>query len=203
MIISESPRELRVRSATYSMATAVVILALSACSAPGAENSPDPFPERPYTLDIARIDPCSALTSAQAQQRGAETGGPKDVDLGLGGRSTACGWNNFDDGYGYNFQTIGVDARQALSAPGTTRVETVNGFGAAMNVVDESTGYAGPGIPLTCQLTIDVNQGQAVRVQVQSSNTKSFNNKQAEAETCDRAKSLAGDVLTTLTNQQR
>lgn len=195
---------LSIKSTTLALTATTLALSLIACSGPAeGGTAAGRFPDRPFSLDVTRIDPCSALTTEQALRRGAESGGPKDVNLGLSSPSKACGWNNFEDGYGYNFQTLDAGAEEALSAPGVNTVETVAGFGAVKNVVDESTGYAGPGIPLVCQLIIDVNEGQAVRVQVQSSNTKSFGNEQASTETCNRAEDLARDVMTTLASQQR
>lgn len=202
-MITRGKRKRPARTIPYLTVIATGTLILGACSGPGVNPADGgPFPARPYTLDVTQIAPCSTLTEEQARERGAESGGPGEADVGAGKPSRTCGWNNFEDGYGYNFQTVEADASQALAAPGAT-VEVVNGFGAVLNVPDESALFAGPGIPLICQLTIDVNNAESIRVQVQSSDPGSFGVEKAKIDTCGRAKVLASDVLTTLASQQR
>lgn len=175
-----------------------------ACAAPNPLPSgtpPGPFPARPYTIDVVKIDPCSVLTADQARQRGARKGRPVTVDVGVGAPSNGCGWTNFDDGYRYNFQTIEADAALSLQMPGTS-VTVIDGFGAALNVPDQSQMFSGPGIPLICQMTIDVNTDQAIRVQVQSDDNSSYGSAPEQEKSCARVQTFAHDVLSTLSSQQ-
>lgn len=188
-----------------ALLTAAGVLAgfVVACSAPSPPAAPaGPFPPRPYAIDVTKIDPCTALTKDQARQRGARNGVPGAADLGVDAPSKACGWTDFDDGYGYNVQTIEADASRALPMPGSS-VTVIDGFGAVLNVPDESALFAGPGIPLLCQMTIDVNTDQAIRVQVQSDDTQSYGSAPEQQESCGRVQTLAHDVLSTLASQQR
>lgn len=159
------------------------------------------FPPRPYAIDVTKVDPCTALDAAQVRQRGAQKGTPRTADVGVDEPSKACGWTNVDDGYGYNVQTIEADASRALPMPGSS-LTVIDGFGSVLNVPGETT-YTGPGIPLLCQMTIDVNTDQAIRVQVQSDDTQSYGSAPEQQESCGRVHTLAHDVLSTLASQQR
>lgn len=170
------------------------------CSQPAADPpSSGPFPPRPADLDINLIDPCSVVSAEQRKELGVDARDGGMADVGVGAPSKACGWRNFDTGYGYNFQTIPTGADRALTVPGST-LQSVNGFGSVQNFPEEGSG---PGIPPTCQLTIDVNDGQAVRIQVESSDTSDTGSPQALADSCSRAQAFARDVMTTLVNQQQ
>lgn len=186
------------------VAVALAVTLTPGCSmavdTPPTPSPPDrPLPARPTGLDIGEIDPCSVLDDQQRLQLGVRAGKAKDTELGVGEPSRGCAWRNNDTGFGYNFQTIRIEADRALTVPGSM-VRTINGFGAVQNSPEESSG---PGIPPTCQLTIDVNDGQAVRVQVQSSDSESSESRQVRDDTCMRAESFARSVMTTLVNQQR
>lgn len=176
------------------------------CALPGtgggsddpARSTSSPFPARPIGLEISKIDPCSLLTTEQQREIGVKPGRAGRVNVGVGEPSNTCGWTD-DEGYRYNFQTIRADASQALTVPGSA-VRDVAGFGAAQNRPEM---YQGPGIPPTCQLTVDINDGQAVRMQVQSSDTDESRSGQLLDEACRRVDAFATDVMTTLVNQQR
>ncbi|MBW0106347.1 DUF3558 domain-containing protein [Pseudonocardia sp. KRD291] len=172
-------------------------IAVAGCSGPSS-TAPSPFPPRPAELRTADIDPCSVITDTDRRRLGVERGTAGESDVGIGAPSRTCGWRNFDDGYGYNVQTIPTAAGAALSVPGST-VRTVNGFGAVENVPAD---YQGPGIPPACQLTIDVGEEQAVRVQVQSSDTRASGSPEALAEACSRANALAHSVMRNLVAAQ-
>lgn len=171
---------------------------LAACSGSSSEANADPFPERPLNIQLTKIDPCSALSAVQRQQLGVERGEGDAREVG-GLPTRTCTWTNYKDRFGYNLQTVPIDAEEALGFSGAT-VQLVNGFGAAQNTPED---YQGPGIPFLCQLTIDVNDNEGVRVQAQSSDTSSRDSSQSRAETCSRANAFARAVMTTLVNQQR
>lgn len=181
-----------------------VILAALLVSAGCASNPPDRaaavnvFPDRPSNLDITRIQPCSAVSTEARKQLGLEEGKAGRLIVS-GVPSEACGWQNFSTGYGYNVQTARLDAERALTDPGST-VTVINGFGAVQNA---PKGLTGQGIPPGCQLTIDVNDGQLVRVQVQPGDPDQSESQQARNESCARVITFATDVMTTLVNQQR
>lgn len=192
-------RTVRLSAALGALTLCAVACTGSTPSSPAAP--PGPFPPRPYVIDVTKIDPCSALTPAQARQRDARKGPPRTVDLGVGRPSKACGWSNDDEKYRYNFQTIEADAALALQAPGTNSVISVDGFGAVLNVSGESN-VTGSGIPQLCQITIDVNTNQSIRVQVGGADTTTYGSQAEIKESCDRVRVLAHDVLTTLSSQQ-
>ena len=184
-----------------ALAASVVAIAIlpSCATAPdtdkGASNE---FPARPAAVEISAIDPCSVLSEEVRKRLGLQRGVARTANVGTGEVSRGCSWVNTDDRYGYNFQTIPTGAADALKAPGSS-VQIISGFGAVQNRPDE---YQGPGIPPACQLTIDVNDGQAVRVQVQSSDTDDSRAGELLAEACQRSRSFATDVMSTIVDQQ-
>lgn len=157
------------------------------------------FPPRPAAIDIAKIDPCAVLSDSFRKDLGVDAGTPRTANVGTVDASRGCTWVNTEDGFGYNFQTIPTSAADALKAPGSV-VQEVRGFGAVRNSPDE---YQGPGIPPACQLTIDVNDRQAVRVQVQSSETDNSRAEELLGEACKRSTAFAADAMSTILSQQR
>lgn len=198
MTTGETRRSFSRFAAPLSMVI-VVITSQTACSViASSPESSTPFPDRPAAIDIARIDPCSVLSGSQRSAMGVDGGTPRTADVGVGSASRGCAWINSNEGYGYTFQTIPVGAEAALESPGSS-LQVVNGFGAVQNRPDQ---VQGSGIPPTCQLTIDVNRGQAVRVQVQSVDTQENRSEELLSQACDRSRTFAVDILTNLTTQQ-
>ena len=175
---------------------------LSACGSSATSNqtaaSNSPFPPRPSDVDITRVDPCAALSPSQRTELGLDRGKSDQVNVG-GTQSPTCRWVNDESGLLVSVQTIAVGAEQALSRPGST-LRTINGFGAVENVPTE---LGGRSTPPFCQLTVDANSGQTVRVQVQTSNVNDAGNAQAIEAVCRRANDITGSVMTTLVGQQR
>lgn len=191
------------RSLSRFVALLFVAIAVTTSAAACSGIAPTPqtrtlFPDRPSTIDIVRIDPCSVLSENQKSTLGVDAGTPRTADVGVGSASRGCAWINSDEGYGYTFQTIPIGAEAAMESPGSL-LQVVSGFGAVQNQPDQ---VQGSGIPPTCQLTIDVNQGQAIRVQVQPVDIQEGRSEELLREACGRARAFAADTLTTLTTQQ-
>lgn len=170
------------------VAVLVLLLATGCGSAPAGP--PDPFPRRPFTIEVAGLDPCSTLTPAQIDALGPGTA-PRSGQPVVDGRpSRICSWYPFGSSYGYSVQTVGVDAGQAVGEPNNS-VETVLGFGVVRAPDPE---YA---IPL-CDYLVDAADGALLRVTVQSTDRAPDGSKPPLPLVCDKAKALAVDVLTNL-----
>lgn len=176
------------------MAVICPVVVITGCGGP-SEPAPaaSVFPPRPTDLDITKISPCAAVTDVQRRRLDVGSGTPGEVVVS-GVSSAACGWQNLSNGFGYNVQTIPLPADQALGEPGS-KLTTVNGFGAVQNSPAEITS---PGIPAFCQLIVDVNEGQNIRIQVQSSDVEASTEQSARDDVCARVNTFASEVMKNL-----
>lgn len=167
---------------------AVLVLLLATGCAP--EAPPDPFPPRPFAIDVAGLDPCRALTRAQIDALGPAPAQRSGQPIVNGRPSRACGWTPALSGAGYSVQTIGVDAGDAVGAPNNS-VETVLGFGVVRAPDLERS------IP-TCDYLIDAADGALIRITARSMDLAPDGSKAPVPLLCEQAKALAVDVLTNL-----
>ena len=123
----------------------LVLVLVTGCSS--ASGSAAVFPDRPYSLDVAVVDPCSGLTDDQLEAMNLREG---SAGTSHGGSSRGCTWPG-DDGVGYSLQTFDSAASAALGAEPTSTVVTVAGFGA----VQSSPPATATGLPF-CQVVLDV-----------------------------------------------
>lgn len=134
-----------------------LILGSTSCGQTGAI-PPGEFPDRPFVLDVAQLDPCAALTDQQENEFALLPGRPgRSQD----GTSRGCTWIG-SSGLGWNLQTLADDAAGAIGAEPTSTVVNIAGFGA----VQSSPPAQGTGLPF-CQAVVDVADGAALRSQVQ------------------------------------
>lgn len=168
-----------------------VVMGVSACGV--ASDPKDPFPERPYTLNIARIDPCAALTDQQRAELDLRSG---RAGTSQGGTSRGCTWVG-RTGLGWNFQTLADDASSAIGAEPTSTVLAVRGFGA----VQSSPPARGTGLPF-CQVVIDVAEGAAVRAQLQVGPGAPDVEQHTVERTCEQVRAVAELMLDNLHARQ-
>ncbi|ALL77577.1 hypothetical protein AD006_23805 [Pseudonocardia sp. EC080610-09] len=154
----------------------------------------DPFPHRPYALDVAIVDPCTALTEKDraALQLRYGSGGTSH-----GGTSRGCTWPG-DNGLGYNLQTFDdKDASVAIAAEPTSQVITLAGFGA----VQSSPPAQGTGLPF-CQVVLDVADGSSLRAQLQVTPLAEDADRRTVEGTCAQLHAAATTMLENLRTQQ-
>lgn len=169
----------------------VLVMGVSACGV--ARGPDDPFPERPYTLDVVRIDPCAALTD---QQRAELHLRPGRAGTSQGGTSRGCTWVS-RTGLGWNLQTLADDASGAIGAEPTSTVLAVGGFGA----VQSSPPARGTGLPF-CQVVIDVAEGAAVRAQLQVGPGAPDAEQHTVEQTCEQVRAVAELMIDNLHARQ-
>lgn len=170
------------------VAVLVMLLVTGCASAP--DGRPDPFPPRPFPIDVIELDPCRTLTPAQVEALGPGTV-PRSGQPVVDGRpSRICNWYPFSSSYGFSVQTVGVDAGETVGAPNSS-VESILGFGVVRAPDPDYT------IPL-CDYLIDAADGALLRVTVQSIDRAPDGSKTPLPLVCDKAKALAVDVLSTL-----
>ncbi|MBC3194640.1 DUF3558 family protein [Pseudonocardia sp. C8] len=99
--------------------------ALAGC---GGGEPASPFPPRPTTVDVDRLDPCAVVTESQRRTLGLSHGRPPTITLTPTG-SRGCGWSDFAGGYNYTVQTLPTGAIESAGAD-QTRLTQVSGFGA-------------------------------------------------------------------------
>ena len=175
----------------FAYGALAVVMSVSAC---GVASPPeDPFPERPYTLDVARIDPCAALTEQQRAELHLRPGRP---GASQGGTSHGCTWVG-TPGLGWNLQTLADEASSAIGAEPTSTVLAVGGFGA----VQSSPPARGTGLPF-CQVVIDVAEGAAVRAQLQVGPGAPDAEHHTVQRTCERVRAVAELMIDNLHAQQ-
>lgn len=168
------------------------LLGVASCT-PVGTGSPDPFPERPYVLDVARVDPCAALTDRQRADLGVRQGRPGTSQAGT---SRGCTWVS-DSGLGWNLQTLADDASVAIGADPTSTVVTVGGVGA----VQSSPPARGTGLPF-CQVVLDVADGASLRAQLQIG-PKTPDGRYSVDSTCAQVHQVATLMLDNLRAQQQ
>lgn len=161
---------------------------LAGCSS-APQTPPDPFPERPFAVDVAALDPCTTLTDEQV--RGLGDGVTRSSgEPNVGGRpSRACGWLPAGGEYPGSVQTLGFDAAESIGAPGTT-LDSVSGFGALRVVETEPSP--------TCDLILDVADGASIRVTVQSFRREPDGGRTPPDLVCEQTRRLAEQVVDTL-----
>lgn len=183
----------------HAPAPALLTLGLLAAVLVGCGGSPaepeSPFPARPVDIDVSTLDPCDALDPSRAEALG----------LGEGARGTAvvdgteardCTWLGNGDASNYGVQVISLGAVTAAAEP-SSRIVTVGGYGAVEGAPQTNNG---PGLPAFCQLAIDVNDNQTIRVQVNNGRPSTGGDPNAIRDVCRQAGEVAAEVLTVLTS---
>lgn len=171
--------------------TILLIGGTAACGAPAADANH--FPERPYTLDIAAVDPCSAFTAGQRAGLDLREGRPGTSHSGT---SRGCTWSS-DDGLGYNLQTFDKNAVVAIGAEPTSTVVTVAGFGA----VQSSPPAQGTGLPF-CQVVLDLAEHASLRAQLQVNPPAAGADRRTVKSTCVQLHDVTAQMLENLRAQQ-
>ncbi|SFM88101.1 Protein of unknown function [Pseudonocardia ammonioxydans] len=170
----------------------VIALVLAACGEVATDPA-DPFPPRPYTIDVTRVEPCSGLDAEQRERLSLQHG---SESLAQGGTSRACTWPS-TDGVGYTFQTLELDAGAAIGADPTSTLVTVAGFGA----VQSSPPAQGTGLPF-CQVVLDVADDASLRAQLQVSPLAAEADRRTVEATCEQLHTVAAQMLENLRVQQ-
>lgn len=171
---------------------ATILFAVAACGEVGTEPA-DPFPPRPYMIDVARVAPCTALSEEQRTQLNLQYGSESTAQ---GGTSRACTWPGVD-GVGYTFQTLAIDASEAVGAEPTSAVLTIAGFGA----VQSAPPAQGTGLPF-CQLVLDIADGASLRTQLQVSPQGAERRPHTVESTCAQIRDVTATMLANLRAQQ-
>lgn len=179
------------RTALVPMIMAL-LLAVAGCGEVVTEPA-DPFPPRPYVIDVAQVDPCTALSESQRTQLNLQYGSESPAQ---GGTSRACTWPGMD-GVGYTFQTLAVDASAAVGADPTSAVLTIASFGA----VQSAPPAQGTGLPF-CQVVLDVADGASLRTQLQVSPQGAERQPHTVETTCSQIRTIAAQMLENLRAQQ-
>lgn len=169
-----------------------VLVGVSACAIDSTA-SVDPFPERPFVLDVAHVDPCTALGDREQVELDLKPGRPS---ISQGGTSRGCNWVS-STGLGWNLQTLAEDASVAVAAESTSTIVEVSGFGA----VESSPPARGTGLPF-CQVVLDVADGESLRAQIQVTPLAPDAEQHTTERTCERVRSVATLMLSNLHAQQ-
>jgi hypothetical protein len=159
----------------------------------GDDDSREPFPERPYALDVSRVEPCAALADREREELDLR---PGSANTSHSGTSRVCTWSG-NHGLGYNLQTFSDDASVAIGAEPTSQVITLAGFGA----VQSSPPAQGTGLPF-CQVVLDVADGASLRVQLQVSPLAEDAGRRTVEGTCAQLHAAATTMLENLRAQQ-
>ncbi|MBC3191373.1 DUF3558 family protein [Pseudonocardia sp. C8] len=148
---------------------------------------PDPFPPRPEVLDIERLEPCGLLSPQARAVFQVDEGRSGTAQL-RGVTTRACGWGSLDTPFDYSVQLIPQDAAQAVGAAGTV-LGSVEGYGTVRHTDREET------FPL-CEILVDVNEGQLLRIQVQTVERRRDNGAAYPIEqVCGQAELAAADAV--------
>lgn len=169
---------------------AAVLVFVTGCST--TTDAAEPFPPRPFELDVRLVDPCSALSAEQRAGWALRAG---RAGTSHGGTSRGCTWIG-DDGLGYNLQTFDQPASAAIADDSTSSV-TVAGFGA----VQSTPPAPGTGLPL-CQVVLDVADDASLRAQLQVNPTMRNDRRITRDEVCGRLHDIAAQMLENLRVQQ-
>ncbi|MFP5021894.1 DUF3558 family protein [Pseudonocardia phyllosphaerae] len=171
----------------------LTLLAMTAvaCGLPPSTSAANgPFPARPYSLDTARIDPCTGLTSQQRRALSVQTARHDEGPFG-----PRCIWL---DGKGRSFTLSVFDggATAALERGRNPLLTTAAGFGAVRFTPPEAQGKNG----VNCQFVIDVADASALAVGLDVNNlmARPVTTEQA----CTEVEARARDILETLHAQQ-
>ncbi|SFM88355.1 Protein of unknown function [Pseudonocardia ammonioxydans] len=169
-----------------------VLVGVSACAV-GRTGSVDPFPERPYALDVTQVDPCAALTENQQTALALKLG---RSGTSQGGTSRGCNWVS-SAGLGWNLQTLVDDASTAVGAEPTSTIVEVGGFGA----VQSSPPARGTGLAF-CQVVLDVADGASLRAQVQVTPLAPDAEQHTVERTCEQVRAVAELMIDNLHARQ-
>lgn len=139
--------------------------ALAGCGGgPEPAQPVSPFPPRPVSIDVSRLDPCAGMPAEEIERLDLDAGAPSTATVD-GVPSPACTWVGYDSTtYIYGAQIIPLGAAVAVDEPGS-RIIDVNGFGAVQGAAATNNG---PRQPAFCQIVVDVADGQTLRFQVSS-----------------------------------
>ncbi|ANY06105.1 hypothetical protein AFB00_07105 [Pseudonocardia sp. HH130630-07] len=167
----------------------VAVLVLAGCGGAVQEPPPSLLGPRPVDLDLSSVDWCATLTPEQQRARGVDYAEPWAGNVGVS-RSSGCFWQTVARTK-FAAQVIDGRAESAAEERGL-RVVSVGGFGA---VRAASTTGNGPGLPPFCQIAIDVNETQTVRVQHRAGSIDDGGDPVAIEEACLTATRFGEDVL--------
>lgn len=187
------PRPTPRRRTLGPLVAACAILLPAGCGSGAPAAPPSPFPPRPESVDVSRLDPCSGVSPADARRLDVGRGSPSTATVD-GTRSPACTWVGYDDGYNYGAQVIPLSAVGAAGEPGS-RVVDVDGFGAVISAARTNNT---PGGPAFCQLAVDVADGQTVRFQLNNGRPGTGGRPDAVDATCAEAQRFASGYLRTI-----
>ncbi|MBP2364981.1 DUF3558 family protein [Pseudonocardia parietis] len=173
------------------LASAVGVVVLAGCGGGGADQA-SPFPERPVSINVDLIDPCSTLSDEQRRTLGLSQGQSPEYTL-TPAPSRGCAWSDFTTGYNFTVQTLPLSAEESVGAEGT-RLTEVSGFGAVEATSLHDT------TPI-CQLVIDADEARSIRVQAQSVLYGDDGRPRDSDLICPRAAEVARAVLHSVTAQ--
>ncbi|MFP5021096.1 DUF3558 family protein [Pseudonocardia phyllosphaerae] len=179
------------------LATAGAAVALTAgCGAEAAAPaSSGPFPPRPTSIDVSRLDPCSGVTPAEAERLQLPEPLRRTADVG-GAPSPTCSWDGLSEGrYSYAAQFIPVSAAEAAQDRGS-ELDVIDGYGAVRgspaSIHNVENGPAG------CQFAVDVADGYTLRIQVSSGALRTGNDPKEFRKVCAEARRFASAYLVTV-----
>lgn len=153
-----------------------------------------PFPVRPVALDLSGVDLCATLTAEQKAARSIDRERAKVAQVG-GKPSPGCLWRSESTGISWTVQIVEASAVTAW-VPGESRLVIVDGYGA---VREPDAAHNAAGTDPFCQLPVDVNDTQTVRVQVAGSGDQRDGSDPAAVDNvCVLASDFAGEVLDNL-----
>lgn len=170
------------------------VLVAAGCGS--AESAPpaSPFPPRPESIDVSRLDPCSGMPPAEAERL--------DLDSGQSGTATvngtvspSCTWLGYgSETYIYGAQVIPLNAAGAAAEPGS-RIVDIDGFGAVQGAPGTNNG---PSQPAFCQIAVDVADGQTFRIQLNSGDPTDGGDPATIDDVCSEARRFASEYLAAL-----
>ncbi|MEQ3552203.1 DUF3558 family protein [Pseudonocardia nematodicida] len=165
-------------------------------AAPDAEGA-SPFPPRPATIDLRGVDVCELVDDEDLVERDLEPGTATVADVG-GIPSPTCAWIATDGRASYSVQNIGQPASIALGGP-TSEVARVAGFGAVLDAPEVNNG---PGFPAFCQVAVDLNDDQTLRIQVSNGDPRTGGDQAELDRVCTEASTFAALIVDGLPAQR-
>jgi hypothetical protein len=151
-------------------------------------SSSKPAVNRPKSIDLKGVDPCSLLTDAQRQQLGLTSAPRKTKSTAYPGND-GCGYDS--DGFKFDGGVVpvvnqGIEQYGANPDAQITPI-TVGGFPAKLSKLK--------GISQSCLLGLDVADGQLIALQMHSSEGG------PQDQLCQKVQTVGEAVITTLTSR--